>query len=260
MNEKLEAFRKRLRGPKKEKSKLTWQYWIGSPAAWLALATSSATAFYTVAYHSDELSVVASLPTIEKWSSEELAIYSFRDFTFINSGSRPIEVVAFTTMLVQPRAAKERADCSHGQIDVVRADAVQLVVKPYDITRYGSSMRLNDFISMNENERSAFERHFPKSDANKTSSTKELSAVYCLRLTIIGADTRMWFKTVEVDRVNPGEDPLSHVAKPQYLMKRNNFWTTVASDPPGKTKEFEAAFDRYLEWTQAQKPPSLESD
>jgi hypothetical protein len=59
MNERLEEFRKRLRGPEKNKS--DWRLWIGSPTAWLALAVSSATALHTAVYYSDQLSVV--MPT-----------------------------------------------------------------------------------------------------------------------------------------------------------------------------------------------------
>jgi hypothetical protein len=59
---KIEAFRKRLRGA--EKQKTNWQYWIGSPTAWLALVLSAATGFYTFLYHSDELSVVIARPDV----------------------------------------------------------------------------------------------------------------------------------------------------------------------------------------------------
>jgi len=43
MRENLETFRKRIRGPEREK--VNWQFWIGSPTAWLVLFLSASTGF-----------------------------------------------------------------------------------------------------------------------------------------------------------------------------------------------------------------------
>jgi len=61
MNERLEAVRKRLNRPEKETR--DWQFWIGSPRAWLALFLSSITAFYTFLFHRDELSI--AIPAVQ---------------------------------------------------------------------------------------------------------------------------------------------------------------------------------------------------
>src|SRR5436305_12370535 len=45
-----------------------------SPTAWLALLVSSATAFYTLIYHSDELSVVASPSSIFLTKSGDIQV------------------------------------------------------------------------------------------------------------------------------------------------------------------------------------------
>ena len=102
MNDKLEAFRKRLRDP--EKKKASWQFWIGSPTAWLALFISSTTAFFTLFYHSDELRVAVSggiAARLELFADEKtgtpyrgVTVSTPRRFTFINSGSRPIAVLS----------------------------------------------------------------------------------------------------------------------------------------------------------------------
>ncbi len=55
MNEKLEAFRRRLREP--EKKKTDWASWIGSPTAQFAAVLSLFNLFYSHAYYSDELIV-----------------------------------------------------------------------------------------------------------------------------------------------------------------------------------------------------------
>src|SRR5437764_4060783 len=111
MNDRLEAFRKRLRGPDREKT--SWQFWIGSPTAWLAFFISSTTAFYTLLYHSDELRV-ALIPGDVQAYSGKVSVEPPETFTFINSGSRPIAVLAAEMSVNQPDKGVPHLDCISG--------------------------------------------------------------------------------------------------------------------------------------------------
>jgi hypothetical protein len=114
-NERLEDFRKRLRGP--EQNKETWKFWIGSPVAWIALALSLWTAFYTFVYHSDELSVVFDNVLIVR-SPDPLKFMVVRvklpkAITFVNSGSRPITATKFGILIAQSTSLDtKRPDCN----------------------------------------------------------------------------------------------------------------------------------------------------
>ncbi len=129
MNDRLEAFRKRLRGPDREKT--NWQFWIGSPTAWLALFLSSTTAFYTFLYHSDELRV-AIIPGDVQLVPGKVRVEPPERFTFINSGSRPIAVLAADISVNQPDKGVPYPDCISGVGAPLFLKLEETVVKPYD--------------------------------------------------------------------------------------------------------------------------------
>jgi hypothetical protein len=134
MSDKFQAFRKRLRVPKKEKS--NWSSWIGSPTAWLALVISSTTAFFSLFYHSDELSVVANTGNVWLTAPDKVSPSAPNTFTFVNSGSRPIALLSAILGYAQPTREIARPECCtecwRGQIVNQRLRLEQTVVKPYD--------------------------------------------------------------------------------------------------------------------------------
>jgi hypothetical protein len=93
VNERLDAFRKRLHGPEKEKDR--WKFWVGSPVAWLGLVLSVQTAYINFFRVSDDLKVVITNPSIEpRHESDTGASLSVKfTGTFANNGNRPAVVV-----------------------------------------------------------------------------------------------------------------------------------------------------------------------
>src|SRR3954462_728870 len=107
MTDKPEPFRKRPHGPEKEK--ISWQFWVGSPIAWLALIISSATAFSSLFYHSDQLSVM--IPAWGVWlKDQQIQIQQPEPGTLINTGTRPIAIFGVSLIVVPP----SEKDCTYG--------------------------------------------------------------------------------------------------------------------------------------------------
>jgi hypothetical protein len=220
MNDKLEAFRKRLRGPEKEK--VTWRSWVGSPTAWLALLISSATAFSSIVYHSDELGVqVPPLSAFETESRDQIHVVLPPSITFVNSGSRPIAVLRVSVRFIQPRQMAEHVDCLHGQMDVAGLPLHMLVVKPYDILvhalRYDDKWLPRDL-------------YFASSELNKKNPSHMPLFVSCAIFQIVAADTTSFFKTVETGRTDEYGFDRSRLSDTQHLIKRSTFWTSVAGE------------------------------
>jgi hypothetical protein len=242
MSGKLEAFRKRLRGPEKEQSKFTWQYWIGSPTAWLALFISSITAFDSLIYHSDELGVVVP-PIFPRLVADQISFDAPDAITFINSGSRPIAVLGVQMVFVQPRQRMKHADCFHGEVYFSKP-AVQLVVRPYDTTTTNLKFRDAD---------PSGRILLPKSDVNR--EVEIPSYVACLSFHGVAADTTEWFKTLEVGHLDPSEVQSSQLrghglARAQYLIKRNTFWSSVPSDPLEESDDLVRGVKRWKQRNQ----------
>ena len=102
MNEKLEAFRKRLHGSERE--------------------------------HSDELSVVLDEPSVHlSRSQDKVEVASPRSITFINSGSRPIAVTGVVLNVMQPHEYELKPTCKHNYSQNIPFAFEQTVVKPYDM-------------------------------------------------------------------------------------------------------------------------------
>jgi hypothetical protein len=220
MNEALETFRKRLRGPEKEKFKFTRQFWIGSPTAWLALLISSATAFSSIVYYSDELGVqVPSPQAFKNESKDQIHVVLPPGITFVNSGSRPIAVLKVSIRFIQPRRKAEHIDCLHGQMDVAWLPLHMLVVKPYDIMAY--ELKYNDWMLPRD-------LHFASSELNKENSSPMVVFVSCAIFQIVAADTTSFFTTVEIARTDEYGFDRSRLSNTQHLIKRSTFWTSVA--------------------------------
>ena len=234
MNEKLEAFRKRLRGPTKVKT--DWRFWIGSPIAWLAFVISLTSAFYSLIYHSDELGIVVP-PLFPRVVADQISFGAPHFFTFINSGSRPIAVLSVHMVFVQPQQGMNRADCSHGEVYFFKP-FVQLVVRPYETVTYRLTFSDAD---------GSGRILLPKSDFNRGVERGAPSYVACLTFHGVAADTTEWFKTVEVDHFDRGEFHSSELmqAKPQYLIKRNTFWSSVPNDRREVTDDIMRGYERW---------------
>jgi hypothetical protein len=216
MNDKLEAFRKRLRVPEREKR--NWQSWVGSPTAWLALILSASSFFYTFLYHSDELSVVIDEPVIQLNRQNKIEITSPRGVTFINSGSRPVAVTGVRLNIMQRYESFPNPRCKDSYSKNIHFVFEQTVIKPYDAiskpVKFANEERYSENIT--------FE--------NQTHNVLAVCAIFQLAAT----DGAKWQKTVSLGPyrgVNLG-NWISENDKdaPAYLIKRNRFWTVVDRD------------------------------
>jgi hypothetical protein len=228
---RIEAFRKRLQGPPREK--INWPYWIGSPTAWLALLVSSATAFYALIYRSDELSVVTSPSSIFLAKNGDIQVKAPSSITFINTGSRPIAVLQIQMMFVQPTEKVAEPDChGRGAFMYFSIAFEQTVIKPYDSVAKA--------IRFSETESSAEPKKVPLSDENKRLGRDQIVKV-CAEFQIIAANAAIWHKIVELDRVTltgiavTATDPVRS-RKPVFLIKRNWLWTDIGDDQPEDRK------------------------
>jgi hypothetical protein len=225
MNDTLEAFRKRLRGPKKQKA--NWQFWIGSPTAWLALVLSFANAFYSLIYHSDELRVIPSRIQFVVRTTEigirDIGIPRPDKITFINSGSRPIAILGLTMELIQPPSGVDdtKLHCRSGfgvdAMDAMRTLTFdQLVVKQYEVVTREVKFDQEDgprvsFVEMNERNQQEW---VP-------------SAVLCLVVSFVTVDGK-YSRIIELQRI--GSTGIIVAKGPHYLVKQNTFRTEVGSD------------------------------
>ena len=214
----IEAFRDRLKKPKKEKS-INWQQWIGSPTAWLALLLSASSFFYTFLYHSDELSVVMDNPTITP-AGEEFVITPPPSMTFINSGSRPVAITSAIAILVQNHP--HTVECEERRELTTEIPLVfeQTVVKPYDAVA-----RVMKF----EKPTMSFKK--------AAIFTGQSAVLICVRFQLAATDAARWQKTVslglQISVPRRDDVPLRQArfdTRPKYLMKRNRFWTEIDRD------------------------------
>jgi hypothetical protein len=224
MNEGLEEFRKRLRGPKKEKA--NWQFWIGSPTAWLALCLSAGTAFYTFIYHSDELSVFVPNAGLT-YSEGRTSVSPPSTIALINTGSRPLTVMWVDLHLVQSTRQIARPSCQSGSAIAFRLDFEPTVVKPYETV-----VKALKF----EGAKSASDaREFPMTKSNQEKHRPDV--LVCMAFYVIDSDSLAHWKIREIDdpRLVDGEwqyyngrdDP----AKSLHLIKRNIFSTKFDEEP-----------------------------
>lgn len=221
MNERLEAFRNRLRGP--ERKEINWQFWVGSPTAWLALFLSSTTAFYTFLYHSDQLSVVVDSPTIRP-DGNTFRISPPAGMTLINSGSRPVVVTGAQLLLVQGHPHNVECDDDRDRRTEIPLVFEQTVVRPYDAT--SKTLKF-----------SKEEETFEAVLGNRDRGTGQASVLVCVRFELAATDAARWRKTVSAGlQLGWPREPHRELqrarfeTRPKYLMKRNRFWTEVDRD------------------------------
>jgi hypothetical protein len=213
MNETLEAFRKRLRGPEKEKT--NWPFWIGSPTAWLALVISSTTAFFSFIYYSDQLSVVAVIDYVE--TPARLHVTVPTDVTFINSGSRPIAVTLINLRIVQ-RPDPLGPRCQRGEDSELEDSLFLIKFKPTVIKPYDAVVEDISLANGKESIDIPLKRPVPDPDPNSL-----VDAAICLAFMIVASDAPPSLKAVEL---KPG----LYSSRPLYLIKRNRFSTEVGLD------------------------------
>lgn len=214
MNERLQEFRNRLRGP--AKAVTNWQFWIGSPTAWLALFISSATAFYSLVYHSDAISVVTT-PISMTVDKDHIYVPYPKTITFINSGSRPIAILDIWLTVKQAKSNKD-LDC-RGSLDWLVLAFDQLVLKPYDIT--AREMRF----------RGSKEDRLPVDLSAENKNVEEPTFVVCLSFEFVATDSPRLRKTILLARLGKVEaGQARYDRQPAYLIKRNTFSTAVGAD------------------------------
>jgi hypothetical protein len=221
------VFRFRRRRPEKDES--TWPPWIGSPTAWLALCLSSATAFYSFFYHSDELSVVATTynspvsSSVNLNPSLEISAEAPTTFTLVNSGSRPVALLSAQMVYVQPSRKTAQPNCQKGYIRTENLRLEETIVKPYDTV-----VKSTSFLKpTSQNTRS-----FPLSAANKALEHDRILFV-CARFEFVTSDGVLRHKAIQLGRVILNINSASYGSRnrdPQYLIKRNRFWTEVGDD------------------------------
>jgi len=216
MNDRLEALRKRLRRP--ERKTINWQFWIGSPTAWLALVVSSATAFYTFFYYSDQLSLVMK-PWLVLVSSTKLQIEGPQPLIFVNSGTRPIALLS-----VGIDVTLKQLGCYGHHIPL---EFDEFVLKPFDTT-----VKVVSFKGKNVNGWYDLEA--------RVGCDFRGDEIISLQFEIVSADSPVFLKHIEAPQIvgisqgNGYSDfgPANNLEKrvPQYLIKRNRFWTEVGAD------------------------------
>lgn len=220
MHENLEIFRKRLR--ESEKEKINWQFWIGSPTAWLALIVSASTAFYTFLYHSDELSVAMPPPSLEWNGDREISVQAPSHITFINTGSRPIAVVGIDLQLVQASSSTDKPRCRYA-VSLWNLDFEQTIVRPYDAVTKALKLPRK--------------QSDDKEKIDLENGNEKRVFATCARFTIISADATGWVKTIDLglitlESIGMTEWEDKSAERPPYLIKRNRFWTDMDRDPP----------------------------
>ncbi|UQD69344.1 hypothetical protein JEY40_25365 [Bradyrhizobium japonicum] len=250
MNDRLEAFRSRLRGSEKKSS--NWQFWIGSPTAWLALIISSTTAFFNFVYYTDELSVIGSPAAIfEKEGMFRVAAPN--RFLFINSGSRPISVIGADIHLVQPpNKNEENFSCIGGG----HYQSVDLAMEPTIVKAHDASIVQLPSFSKNTD-------GLPAASVSLEESNKGVPRriiLACISFDLVATDVR-WSKTVAVQRVAIDAKQLREewigANRPVMLTTRNWFRSSPdTSDWPRSiqnsisgvaTFELNRGFDQFLE-------------
>jgi hypothetical protein len=200
-----------LERPKTRKA--DWQFWIGSPTAWLALVISSATAFYSLIYYSDQLSFVT--PRIAVSASDQLTIEA-PTIILINSGSRPIAVLDIDLWAVQPYLDVAEPDCHEGWQALYHLAFEKIVIKPYDTATLQPKFRMPNSLESTVS--------LMVTDANKPLTWGRAKVAVCLGFDIVATDLFIRKKTFRVTTESPSN------SKPRYLIKRNTFWTEVGGD------------------------------
>jgi hypothetical protein len=242
MNEKLEAFRKRLREP--EKKKRDWASWIGSPTAQLAAVLSLFNLFYSHAYYNDELTVVLS-PSRVHSSGDSIEVELPR-VTLGNSGTRAASVVGMHLRHVQPNSdSKRRLSCDNIERygysgDVVKENTSDFVPIVFESVILKPGDTIVRSIKFDENSSILFDVHIQKgsksgtfalNDFNQKRTYTDKRWSICLTFNIAATDA-FWDKPVQLgsdsDAEFDGEFNSREVASSSHtLVKRNNFWTSV---------------------------------
>jgi hypothetical protein len=220
MNDRLEEFRRRMRGP--EKVKTNWQFWIGSPTAWLALVISSATAFYTFIYYSDELSVVLPLQ-FSAYDDKQVIVSLPETLTFINTGTRSIVILGVDWRLEYPSAEfPDVRECRRSSVQPqwnhIQFD--QTVVKPSETVI--KAIKPNKI-------------KLARRDGTQPTEDNAEPFVVCLDFRMAATDSPILIKQIRTDQVWIKQEPSGGMIAdvgppaffPRYLIKRNMFWTSV---------------------------------
>jgi hypothetical protein len=114
MNDQLEAFRKRLRGPEKPsqpRDRMKVKQWVAIVISIVALGISAVTAYYSVILQSEEKRVfVDQIPLLIRTADTRLQVEGILDIAFVNTGTRPI-VVRSVDLIIED-ASKKRTQQS----------------------------------------------------------------------------------------------------------------------------------------------------
>ena len=221
MNNHLEAFRKRLKEPEKER--INWQFWIGSPTAWIALRLSSVTAFYTFVYHSDKLSVVFNDVELRRnYNSDTVELRSPQSAIFVNSGNSSVAVIGITATVIQPLLEGVPPSCLDraGLVQDYEFEFEQTVVKPYETV--SKSLKF-------ANKNSWQDRHLVElTSVNKAKEEYEFAV--CVTFKLVTQEASDWRKSLDLGFYRLRGDGLvsrlqqNPVERPRYLINKSMFW------------------------------------
>jgi hypothetical protein len=175
---------------------------------------TSATALFNLVYHSDDLRVATS-PTLVRIDDDGITAYPPSSLTFINSGTRPIAVLAMTRILVQWDGSNDDVNCHSRAGAYFIGPFEHLVVKPNDTVTHKPFDKPN-----------AVHRPLSRTNEELLDPTSR-RAMFCVMFELVATDTSRWIKTIEIERTGIGA---TRDLTPAYLIKRNTFWTTVGRD------------------------------
>jgi hypothetical protein len=106
LNEKLEAFRRRLRGPEasqQKRERVKGKDWVAILVSITALALSALTAYFSFVRQSEELRVfLGEIPLLTKADDGRLQLEGNLDIDFMNTGTRPIIVQSVSLIIGIP--------------------------------------------------------------------------------------------------------------------------------------------------------------
>jgi len=239
--------------------KETWQFWIGTPVALVALLTSLTTAYLTLFYQSDELEVAVSAGAFRFVNKPEF--YAPESMTFINSGTRALTVQSVSQLIVQPTDQVPEPDCQHGYAQRLALNFEPIVVKPNEMVAKAATsfkppppMAVKGAMFFNRPQSNDLARtpmsapqlfsleSTPKPDPqpyqavdrSKFAQERGLFFVVCMTFELVATNGLRWYKSIEILRTRGTIPYLSRLVAdyPQYLIRRSKFRTQVDQDPP----------------------------
>ncbi|MGY3496382.1 hypothetical protein [Bradyrhizobium sp. USDA 4502] len=114
-NERLEAFRRRLRGPEapqQTREPLKGKDWVAILVSISALAISAMTAYFSLLRQSEEMQVFfGDPPLLTRTADKRLQVEGKLDMAFMNTGTRPI-IVLGVALLIEDTSKRTAASSS----------------------------------------------------------------------------------------------------------------------------------------------------